>query len=43
MKKPARTKRAKTIKVTVRVLKGSALKSFETNRCGSSTISHLSK
>ena len=43
MKKPARTKRAKTLKVTVRVLKGAALKSFETNKCSSSSICHRSK
>lgn len=40
MKKPARTKRAKTLKVTVRVLKVSALKAFETTV---SSISHISK
>ncbi|MCY1080735.1 hypothetical protein [Archangium lansingense] len=41
MKKPARTKRAKkSIKVTVRVLRESALKALETNTC---TITHTSK
>ncbi len=39
MKKPARSKRAKSIKITVRVLRESALKAFET-KC---TVTHVSK
>ncbi|WP_338869530.1 hypothetical protein [Myxococcus stipitatus] len=43
MKKPARTKRAKTLKVRVRVLKVSALKAFETGVSHVSSISNYSK